>query len=89
MVVGVTSQLKSVSCLPLTANLTFSQKEISNKSLRMDNPFKLIAYKDSYKTLFPVNKDSRHFNVPSLDNSVESLLIKKYGQKFTRTLYQI
>lgn len=51
--------------------LDLSQKEIINKSWRTDNPSKLTAYKDSYKTLFPVNRDSKDFlNVPSLDDSV-------------------
>lgn len=72
-----------------------SQKEIIIKSLRIEKPSKLTAYKDSYKSLFPVNKDKKEFlNVASLDDSVESLLIKKYGQKGAfgnspKTLYQI
>lgn len=62
--------------------MDLSQKEIIIKSLRIEKPSKLTAYKDSYKSLFPVNKDKKEFlNVASLDDSVESLLIKKYGQK--------
>lgn len=71
--------------------MDLSQKEIIIKSLRIEKPSKLKGY----KSLFPVNKDKKEFlNVASLDDSVESLLIKKYGQKGAfgnspKTLYQI
>ena len=51
---------------------------ILSQSYRSENPDKLTSFKDSNTYDFPVNKKcERYFQVPKLDDTVETLLIKK------------
>lgn len=59
-----------------------SQKQIISQSYRIENPERLTSYKDSYRHSFPVSECCEDFfKVPKLDDTVESLLVKKYGHK--------
>ena len=59
-----------------------SQKNILSESWHCSNPQKLTSYRESYRTSFPVEEESAALlQVPKLDDSVESLLVKKYGHK--------
>lgn len=59
-----------------------SQINILKESWRSKHPDKISCYKDSYRTCFPVHEKSEEvLKVPQIDETVESLLIKKYGQK--------
>lgn len=59
-----------------------AQKSILNKTWRTDRPDRVNAYSEAYKKLFPVHDSSEaFFQVPTLDESVETLLINKYGPK--------
>ena len=59
-----------------------SQKQILANSWHNPNPMKMSSYRDSYKTAFPVHENTRDLlQVPTLDDTIESLLVKKYGHK--------
>ena len=59
-----------------------SQIDILGTSWHTETPDKLTAYKDEYKSCFPVHdKSLEHLQVPSLDNMVPVLLQKKHGNK--------
>ena len=59
-----------------------SQKSVIEESWHTDNPMKLSALRETYRQNFPVNEESKEvLNVPTLDDSVESMLVKKYGHK--------
>lgn len=59
-----------------------SQIDILAKSWRCQNPEKLSAYKDEYRSIFPVHESSAAtLQVPSLDELLEPMLSKKHGNK--------
>ena len=59
-----------------------SQIDILSGSWRCKNPERLTAYNDEYRHSFPVHeKTSDILEVPSLDNMVPDLLVKKHGAK--------
>ncbi|MCG8076955.1 MAG: hypothetical protein JAY75_12015 [Candidatus Thiodiazotropha taylori] len=59
-----------------------SQIDILAKSWRCENPEKLSAYKEEYKSVFPVHESSASMlQVPSLDELLEPMLSKKHGNK--------
>ena len=50
--------------------------------MALKNPSKLSSYRESYRASFPVQEESVDFlQVPTLDDTVESLLVKKHGHK--------
>lgn len=59
-----------------------SQIDILAKSWRCEHPEKLSAYKEEYKSVFPVHESSASMlQVPSLDELLEPMLSKKHGNK--------
>ena len=59
-----------------------SQEDILAKSWRSKDPEKLTAYKEDSKVCFPIHEKSEStLQVPSLDDLLEPMLIKKHGQK--------
>ena len=59
-----------------------AQKTIISEPFRSEKTDKLSCFKDSYRNDFPVYESCENwFNVPKLDDTVESLLIKRYGHK--------
>jgi hypothetical protein len=59
-----------------------SQVTVLKESWRSSDPSRISAYKDIYKSTFPVSDSAEDLlQVPSLDTIVESLLMKKYGSK--------
>ena len=59
-----------------------SQKSIIGDSYRAEHPERLTSYRDSYRNSFPVHESCEEFfKVPTLDDTVESLLVKKHGHK--------
>lgn len=59
-----------------------SQMDILSESWRCSQPDKLTAYKENYKASFPVNEKSEELlKVPSLDDIVETFLIKRFSTK--------
>ena len=62
-----------------------TQIKVLEDSWRCSDPSKLTAYKESYRTTFPIsNQSEENFSVPSLDNMIETLLVKKYGSKSSK-----
>lgn len=65
-----------------------SQKQVLSSSWRADKPNDITAFSEETKESFPVDEDTEKFlEVPSLDDMIESCLVKKYGKKayFTKT----
>ena len=63
-------------------SLDTAQEEILSRSWRCSDPEKLTAFKDDSKNCFPVHENSDSFlNVPSLDDLLEPMLIRKHGSK--------
>ena len=61
-----------------------AQTDILNESWRINMPYRLTAYRDSYKSSFLVHEKSEEFHkVPSLDDIVEHFLIKRHSGKAT------
>ena len=61
-----------------------SQSDILNESWRISAPIKLTAYRDAYKSSFPVHeKVEDMLKLPSLDDIVEHFLIKRHSGKAT------
>ena len=59
-----------------------NQIDILNGSWRSQTPQKVTSFRESYRYSFPVDSScEKYFNVPTFDNTVESLLVKRYGQK--------
>lgn len=59
-----------------------SQSDILKQSWRIAKPDKLTAYKDSYKVAFPIHEKSEDLIcVPSLDDIVETFLMKRFSNK--------
>lgn len=59
-----------------------AQEDILAKSWRCKDPEKLSAYKEDSKTCFPVHEKSESLlQVPSLDDLLEPMLLKKHGSK--------
>lgn len=59
-----------------------AQKTILQQSYRSEHPDRISSYKDSYRHAFPVHDSCEDwFKVPTLDETVESLLVKKYGHR--------
>ena len=49
-----------------------------------DNPAKMSAYRDIYKSSFPVSESADELlTVHSIDSIVNSMLVKKYGNRAT------
>ena len=81
---AVTNKSKSTFGISLEKH----QVDILNDSWRSSNPEKVSSYRDSYRNVFPVHDDyEEHFKVPGIDDTVEALLINKYGRSasFGRT----
>ncbi|CAC5394887.1 unnamed protein product [Mytilus coruscus] len=52
------------------------------RAWRSDTPQKVTCFRDSYRQSFPVDPScENYFNVPTFDNTVESLLVKRFGPK--------
>lgn len=63
-----------------------SQIDILLKSWRSSNPERLSAYKDEYRTVFPVHDSSESvLKVPSLDDLLEPMLCKQHGSKSVKS----
>ena len=61
-----------------------TQTDILNESWRISAPVKLTAYKEAYKGSFPVHEKAEEMlKVPSLDDIVETFLIKRLSGKAT------
>ena len=61
-----------------------SQFDILNESWRISAPIKLTAYRNAYKSSFPVHQKVEDIlKVPSLDDIVEHFLIKLHSGKAT------
>ena len=61
-----------------------SQTSVLNASWRIKAPSKLSSYKDSYRSSFPVNEKSEDMlRVPSLDDIIETFLIRRHSPKAT------
>ena len=62
--------------------LDHSQIDVLSGSWHCENPSRLTAYCEEYKSCFPVHDNStKHLDIPSLDNFTSDLLVKKHGQK--------
>lgn len=69
-------------------SLDKSQTDTLSQSWRTDQPDKLTAYRENFKAAFPLNEKTEEFlKVPSLDDIVETFLIKRFTSKacFKRT----
>lgn len=71
-----------------------AQIEILESTWRSQNPDKISAYREEYRSYFPVHEDSLEFlNVPKLDDILEIMLKQTHGAKAvsnwdtTRQLY--
>ena len=63
-----------------------SQLDVLSKSWRCENPEKLSAYKDEYRSCYPVHESSEAIlQIPSLDDLLESLLCKRHGSKTVKS----
>ncbi|KAH3790277.1 hypothetical protein DPMN_168473 [Dreissena polymorpha] len=59
-----------------------SQRDVLSETWRAEKPTKVSAFKDSYRSVFPVLAEAEEFLcVPSLDNIILNLLIKRFGSK--------
>lgn len=59
-----------------------SQQQILSNSWHNSTPMKMSSYRDSYRASFPINENCKEsLLVPTLDDTIESLLVKKYGHK--------
>ena len=59
-----------------------SQVEILSGSWHCENPVKLTAYSEEYRTTFPVHeKFKKDLDVPTLDSFISDLFVKKHGQR--------
>ena len=63
-----------------------SQLDVLSKSWRCENPEKLSAYKDEYRSCFPVHESSEAIlQIPSLDDLLEPMLCKRHGSKTVKS----
>ncbi|CAG2258113.1 unnamed protein product [Mytilus edulis] len=59
-----------------------NQIDVLRGSWRSETPHKITSYKENYRLSFPIDTSCQeYFNVPTMDNTVESLLMKRYGPK--------
>ncbi|VDI62494.1 Hypothetical predicted protein [Mytilus galloprovincialis] len=59
-----------------------NQIDVLRGSWRSETPHKITSYKENYRQSFPIDTSCQeYFNVPTMDNTVESLLMKRYGPK--------
>ena len=59
-----------------------NQIDVLNEAWRADDPTRVSAFKENYKHAFPIDESCESFfNVPKMDDSVEALLIKRFGHK--------
>lgn len=59
-----------------------SQSDTLSQSWRTEQPDKLTAYKENYKSNFPLQEKTEEFlKIPSLDDIVETFLIKRFSTK--------
>ncbi|WAR11996.1 hypothetical protein MAR_026176 [Mya arenaria] len=64
-------------------SLDDSQISVLNESWRREKPTKLSAYKDSYRSDFPISDKAEDIlAAPIIESIVGNLLLKKFGQKF-------
>jgi hypothetical protein len=62
--------------------LDSTQIKVLLDSWGCSDPSKPTVYKKRYRSTFPVSSQSEEtLSVPSLDNMIETLLVKKYGSK--------
>ena len=58
------------------------QSDILSNSWRSEHPDRITAYKDNYRSSFPLNDNTAEFlKVPSLDDIVETFLVKRFSSK--------
>ena len=77
---GADSGLKQTSDTGI--RLDQSQIDILSNSWRCNDPEKLSAYKDEYKSVFPVHESSMEtLKVASLDDLLEPMLCHRHGNK--------
>ncbi|XP_045199594.2 uncharacterized protein LOC123553913 [Mercenaria mercenaria] len=63
-------------------NIETSQREVLEQSYRSSSPNNVTAYAEENKDLFPVDEQTEKFlQVPTLDDLIESCLVRKYGAK--------
>ena len=59
-----------------------NQIDVLNEAWRADDSTRVSAFKENYKHAFPIDESCESFfNVPKMDDSVEALLIKRFGHK--------
>lgn len=59
-----------------------NQIDILNESWRATDPTRISAYKENYRSTFPVDESCDGiFKVPTIDDSVEALLVRRFGHK--------
>ncbi len=59
-----------------------NQIDILNESWRATDPTRISAYKENYRSTFPVDESCDGiFKVPTIDDSVEALLARRFGHK--------
>ena len=59
-----------------------NQIDILKDSWRADDPSHITAFKENYRHMFPIDESCEtHFNVPKMDDSVDALLVKRFGFK--------
>ncbi|CAG2239350.1 unnamed protein product [Mytilus edulis] len=57
-----------------------NQIDVLRGSWRSETPHKITSYKENYRQSFPIDASCQeYFNVPTMDNTVESLLMKRYA----------
>ncbi|KAH3715051.1 hypothetical protein DPMN_057755 [Dreissena polymorpha] len=62
--------------------LDMAQRDVLSETWKAEKLTKVSAFKDSYPSVFPVSAEAEELLcVPSLDNTISNLLIKRYGSK--------
>ncbi|XP_052245405.1 uncharacterized protein LOC127854419 [Dreissena polymorpha] len=59
-----------------------AQRDVLSETWRAEKPTKISAFKDTYRSVFPVSAEAEEFlYVPSLDNIILNLLIKRFEKE--------
>ncbi|KAH3849987.1 hypothetical protein DPMN_092392 [Dreissena polymorpha] len=61
--------------------LNKAQRDVLSETWRAEKPTKVSAFNDSYRSVFPVSAEAEFLCVPSLNNIILNLLIKRFGSK--------